>query len=141
MKTVVGKILLNGDYITVELKDGKKVHVNEVSFGSRKIVVGEKVSGVIINGKFNLETEIQKMIYELFRLCDGYVELKHFVQFEDEFSKVVKDGGYDLHQIYYGKSYDEMKAKYARYRILDPKTRKEEQAKINKAVNNLELKK
>jgi hypothetical protein len=59
--------------------------------------------------------EIEKMIYDLFKVCDETVDIKSFVNFENEFSKVIKGYGFDLHQIYYGKSFEEMKKTYRRY--------------------------
>jgi hypothetical protein len=69
--------------------------------------------------------KIEKMIHNLFRLCDETVGLSHFIEFEDSFSKVVNKAGYDLHKIYYGKPYQEMKEKYDRYRVLKTKKTKD----------------
>lgn len=70
------------------------------------------------------QDKIDKMIHDMFRLCDEYVGISVFIEFEDKFSKVAKKAGYDLHKIYYGKTYQEMKAKYNRYKVLKTKKTK-----------------
>ena len=56
MKTVVGKIASEWDYLTVELKDGKKIQINEKTIlGYKSFHVGQKLIGEIINDKFNIQ--------------------------------------------------------------------------------------
>jgi len=62
---------------------------------------------------------VEKLIYNLFRVCDSWVYVDDFVRFEDDFSKETSKFDIDLHKIYYGKSYHEMKNKYARYNELE----------------------
>lgn len=138
IQIVKGSIGQHWDKILVEI-DGKKKYCSYISLGNRHYTVGEEIYGIMIGDEFIVaeeylqeRKEIEKMIYRLFRLCDKYVELKHSVEFEDECSKVVKKFGHDLHQIYYGKTYEEMKAKYSRYDILEPKKKKAGHAKIKK---------
>ena len=64
----------------------------------------------------NAEQEkFKQMIFDLFRVGDCWVDIDCFVRFENEFSQVTKKYGFDLHQIYYGKSFAEMKRTYKRY--------------------------
>lgn len=65
--------------------------------------------------------KVKKMIYDLFRVCDCWVDISCFVRFENEFSQVTKKYGFDLHQIYFGKSFSEMKRTYKRYGELKRK--------------------
>ncbi|OFY87776.1 MAG: hypothetical protein A3F72_02740 [Bacteroidetes bacterium RIFCSPLOWO2_12_FULL_35_15] len=65
--------------------------------------------------------KIEKMIHDLFRVCDCWVDIDCFVRFENDFCKAVKKHGFDLHQIYYGKSFAEMKRTYKRYDELKKK--------------------
>ncbi len=85
------------------------------------------------------KADIELMIKKLFETCDQYVWVEDCVQFEDQFSKVTKKFGFDLHQIYYGKSYKEMKATYIRYNVLhkDPKISKPARRKMNKIFKKL----
>jgi len=66
-------------------------------------------------------TKEETMVWEIFRLCDEYVWIDDFVEFEDKFGRITKQSGIDLHKIYYGKSYSEMKKTYARYNELNKK--------------------
>lgn len=60
--------------------------------------------------------DTEKLIHNLFRICDKYVNTEDFVEFEKEFAAEVKQTtGLDLYQIYYGESFDSLKQKYARY--------------------------
>jgi hypothetical protein len=61
---------------------------------------------------------IEKMIFNLFRVGDMWVHIGCFVRFENDFSKEAKKFGFDLHKIYYGKSFAELKRTYARYGVL-----------------------
>lgn len=65
--------------------------------------------------------ELDEVVLKLFRLCDQYVDISKFVEFEDKFSKIVKKHKVDLHELYYGMSYKEMKKKYRRYDSLKKK--------------------
>lgn len=67
---------------------------------------------------------IEKLIYNIFRVCDSWVDIEVFVRFEDEFSKETRKFGFDLHKIYYGKSFAEMKKKYTRYNELKKTSKK-----------------
>lgn len=55
------------------------------------------------------------MVVKLFRLCDQYVHIDDFVVFEDKFSKITKKYKIDLHELYYGRPYKDMKKTYKRY--------------------------
>jgi hypothetical protein len=50
------------------------------------------------------KTETEKMIYEIFRLCDGTVWLEDWFDFQKSFEKILKKFGHDLYPIYFGKS-------------------------------------
>lgn len=65
--------------------------------------------------------ELDELVLKLFRLCDQYVDIKNFVEFEDKFSKIVKKQKVDLHELYYGMPYKEMKKQYRRYDSLKKK--------------------
>ncbi len=41
------------------------------------------------------------MIYDIFRLCDEYVHVDDFEEFRTRFSRIVKNSGYDINEIYY----------------------------------------
>ena len=57
----------------------------------------------------------KKLIYDLFSICDKYIEIENFVEFESEFAEVVKRAGMNFYQIYYNESFDNLKKKYKRY--------------------------
>lgn len=46
--------------------------------------------------------ETQKMIYDIFKLCDETVWMEDFFDFQKSFEKILKKFGYDLYPIYYG---------------------------------------
>lgn len=50
--------------------------------------------------KPKLKTE--KMIYEIFRMCDETVWMEDFFDFQEGFEKILKKFGYDLFPIYFG---------------------------------------
>lgn len=62
---------------------------------------------------------IETLIKDLFRVCDKWLDVEDFVLFEKEFSEVTKKHGYNLHEIYYGKSLEAMKTRYQRYDRLN----------------------
>lgn len=53
--------------------------------------------------------EVEKMIYDLFRVCDRTVWLDDWSRFEKEFGEVTEKFGFDLYKIFYGKTTAEMK--------------------------------
>lgn len=64
----VGIVTSHWDYITVELKNGKKVRVNESSIKDIKIIIGKKLIGEIIEGEFKINTQIN---YEANNIISG----------------------------------------------------------------------
>lgn len=48
--------------------------------------------------------DIEKMIFELFSLCDKTVWIEDWLDFHKSFEKILKKFGYDIYQIYYGRS-------------------------------------
>lgn len=48
--------------------------------------------------------ETEKMIREIFQLCDKTVWLEDFFDFQEAFEKILKKHGLDLYPIYFGKS-------------------------------------
>ncbi len=75
--------------------------------------------------------DIEKMIYELFSLCDKTVWMEDWLDFHKSFEKILKKFGYELHLIYYGKSKKEfMAAKKELYnKWLEDKKQKEKRMK------------
>ena len=60
--------------------------------------------------------DTEKMICEIFRLCDGTVWLEDWFEFQKSFEKILKKFGYDLYPIYFGKTKTEfMKSKKELY--------------------------
>ena len=56
MKTVVGKIAPDWDYVSVILRGGKKMPVDESTIlGYKSFCVGERLVGEIIDDKFNVQ--------------------------------------------------------------------------------------
>lgn len=59
----------------------------------------------------------EKLIFNLFKVCDKYIDVDDFVDFESEFAEIVLEfTGMDLYEIYYGENFDKLKEKYKRYR-------------------------
>ena len=48
------------------------------------------------------KTKTEKMIYDIFRLCDKTVWLEDFLDFQKGFEKILKKRGYNLWKIYFG---------------------------------------
>jgi hypothetical protein len=55
------------------------------------------------------KTETEKMICEIFKLCDGTVWLEDWFDFQKSFEKILKKFNYDLYPIYFGKTKAEFK--------------------------------
>ena len=51
----------------------------------------------------NHKTETEKMLFEIFRICDETVWLKDWNGFQKSFGKIIKKYGYDLRKIYFEK--------------------------------------
>ena len=62
------------------------------------------------------------LIRELFSICDKYIDVEDFVEFEIEFADIVKKDGLDLYKIYYNESFENIKNKYRRYDIKQKQT-------------------
>lgn len=75
--------------------------------------------------------DTEKMLHDLFKLCDSTVWLEDWLDFHNAFEKILKKNGYDLYTIYYGKSKKEfMSAKKEIYsKWLDDKRQKEKRMK------------
>lgn len=78
------------------------------------------------------KTETEKMIYEIFRLCDGTVWAEDWFDFQKSFEKLLKKFGYDLYPIYFGKSKKEWekerKEVYEKW-VADKKKKEKRQSK------------
>jgi 5'-deoxynucleotidase YfbR-like HD superfamily hydrolase len=76
-------------------------------------------------------TDTEKMIYEIFKLCDRTVWMEDWLEFQKTFEKILKKFGYDIYPIYYGKTKKEfMKAKKEVYnKWLEDKKEKEKRMK------------
>lgn len=48
--------------------------------------------------------DTEKMIYDIFKLCDGTVWVEDWKDFQKSFEKILKKFGYDLYPIYFGKT-------------------------------------
>lgn len=46
--------------------------------------------------------ETEKMLYDIFRLCDRTVWLEDFPDFQKTFEKIIKKRGYNLWKMYFG---------------------------------------
>lgn len=46
----------------------------------------------------------EKMICEIFKLCDSTVWIEDWLDFQKSFDKIVKKFGYNLYPIYFGKT-------------------------------------
>lgn len=73
------------------------------------------------------KTKTEKMIKEIFRLCDQTVWMEDWFDFQESFEKILKKHGLDLYPIYFGKSKKEFiansKKLYDKW-IADKKKRK-----------------
>jgi len=61
----------------------------------------------------------KELILKLFKICDKYVEVEDFPEFEAEFAEISKEAGVDLYTEYYGKPFSELKKEYSRYWIVN----------------------
>lgn len=88
---------------------------NGVVTGSYDIIQSENEFGEIANVKNigeswkNEDMSSKDMIFELFRVCDSYVEIDCFRDFENEFQEVCLKYGFDSKEIYYS---EEFKKRY-----------------------------
>ena len=73
------------------------------------------------------KTPTEKMICEIFKLCDETVWVEDWLEFQKAFEKILKKFGHDLYPIYFGKSKKEFiktqKATYAKW-FADNKKKK-----------------
>lgn len=51
-----------------------------------------------------INKKTEKIIFEIFRLCDKTVWLEDWFDFQESFEKILKKFGYDLYPIYFGKT-------------------------------------
>ena len=65
----------------------------------------------------NKKNQTEKMLCEIFRLCDKTVWLEDFFDFQEAFEKILQKHGYDLYPIYFGKTKEEFI--YNRKKIYD----------------------
>lgn len=50
-----------------------------------------------------MKAKTEKLIYDIFRLCDKTVWIDDWKDFHKSFDKIVKKFGYDLNSIYFNK--------------------------------------
>ena len=104
IQAATARMLVNGEI--ERLKNASKEKIaelkSEISSLKNNYIKLRRIFVIMKTLKPKNKTE--KMIYEIFRLCDKTVWLEDWHEFQETFEKILKTFGYDLYPIYFGKT-------------------------------------